>query len=72
MWGSPEQSNGIIIGYQLRFIDTSSPPITSTVDKLVSESFHIVTDNDIRSLGSNIQVQVLFMVYNIYFFCIII
>ncbi len=56
MWGPPEQSNGIITGYQLRFTDSN--PQTTTVNKEPSDSYHVVTSNNIRNLGINIQVQV--------------
>ncbi len=53
VWGPPEQSNGVITGYQLRFTDSFSP--TTTVNKLASESYHVVTSGN---RGNNIQVQV--------------
>ena len=55
VWGSPEKSNGIITGYQLRFTGSFN---SHTVNKLASDSFHIVTSNDIRIIGTNIRVQV--------------
>ncbi len=54
MWGPPAEPNGVITGYQLRF----SGFFTRTVNKLPSESYHVVTDDNIRNLGSNIQVSV--------------
>ncbi len=54
MWGPPAEPNGVITGYQLRF----SGSFTRTVSKLPSESYHAVTDDNIRNLGSNIQVSV--------------
>ncbi len=55
VWGLPAEPNGVITGYQLRF--SGSFNRTSTVSKLPSESYHVVTDNNIRNLGSNIQVN---------------
>ena len=55
MWGPPAVPNGVITGYQLRF---SGSFTNSTVNKLPSESYHVVTDDNIRNLGSNIQVSV--------------
>ena len=54
MWGPPAEPNGVITGYQLRF----SGSFTRTVNKLLCEKYHVVTDDNIRSLGSNIQVSV--------------
>ncbi len=54
MWGPPAEPNGVITGYQLRY----SGLLTRTVSKLPSESYHVVTDNNIRNLGSNIRVSV--------------
>ncbi len=54
VWGPPAEPNGVITGYQLRF----SGSFTRTVNKLPSESYHVVTDDNIRNLGSNIQVSV--------------
>ena len=54
VWGPPAEPNGVITGYQLRFSGSS----TRTVNKLPSESYHVVTDDNIRNLGSNIQVSV--------------
>ncbi len=54
MWGPPAEPNGVITGYQLRF----SGSFTRTVSKLPSESYHVVTDDNIRNLGSSIQVSV--------------
>ncbi len=54
MWGPPAVPNGVIAGYQLRF----SGSLIRTVDKLPSESYHVVTENNIRNLGSIIQVSV--------------
>ncbi len=56
MWGPPAVPNGVITGYQLRF--SASITRTSTVNKFPSESYHVVTDDNIRNLGSNIQVSV--------------
>ncbi len=53
VWGPPALSNGVLTGYQLRFTDSFSP--TTTVNKLASESYHVVTSGN---LGNNIQVQV--------------
>ena len=52
MWGPPAEPNGVVTGYQLRFFGF----FTRTVDKLPSESYHVVTDDNIRNLSSNIQV----------------
>ncbi len=54
VWGPPAEPNGVITGYQLRF----SGSFNRTVNKLPSESYHVVTDDNIRNLGSNIQVSV--------------
>ena len=54
MWGPPAESNAVITGYQLKFFGLSS----RTVNKLPTESYHVVTDNDIRNLGSDIRVSV--------------
>ncbi len=53
MWGPPAEPNGVITGYQLRF----SGSFNRTVNKLPSESYHVVTDDNIRNLTSNIQVR---------------
>ena len=61
MWGPPAEPNGVITGYQLRF----SGSFTRSVNKLPSESYHAVTDDNIRNLGSNIQVLVSILHINI-------
>ncbi len=53
MWGPPAEPNGVITGYQLRF----SGSFTRTINKLPSESHHVVTEDNIN-LGSN-TIQVL-------------
>ena len=55
VWGPPAEPNGVITGYQLRFSGSSSP---HTVNKLPCEIYHVVTDDNIRNLGSNIRVSV--------------
>ena len=57
MWGPPAEPNGVITGYQLRFSGISS---RTTVNKLPSDSYHVVTEDNIRNLGTdNIQVSVI-------------
>ncbi len=57
MWGPPAEPNGVITGYQLTFSGSFN---RTTVSKLPSESYHVVnvTNDNIRDLGSNIQVSV--------------
>ena len=56
VWGPPADC------YQLRF----SGSFTRTVNKLPSESYHAVTDDNIRNFGSNIQVSVSNIIQYIY------
>ncbi len=56
VWGPPAEPNGVITGYQLRLSGSSNLMIT--VNKFPSESYHVVTDNNIGDLGINIQVSV--------------
>ena len=58
MWGPPAEPNGVITGYQLRF----SGSFNRTVNKLPFESFHIVTEYNIRNLSSNVQVKIILYV----------
>ena len=58
MWGPPAEPNGVITGYQLRF----SGSFDQTVKKLPFESFHVVTEYNIRNLSSNLQVKMLLYV----------
>ena len=44
MWGPPAEPSGVISGYELRF----SGSFTRTVNKLPSESYHVVTGDNIR------------------------
>ena len=62
MWGPPAEPNGVITVYQLRF----SGSLTRTVNKLPSESYHVVTDDNIRNLGSNIRVSVSITIHYTY------
>lgn len=56
VWGIPEQPNGAITGYDVRFFTQfKEMPLIS---KEPFESYHIVTNDDITGLGSNISVQV--------------
>ncbi len=70
MWSPPALSNGVITGYQLRFTDSFSR--TTTVNKLASESYHVVVSDNVRILDNNIQVLVrgivvpVCMLYDIY------
>ena len=57
VWGPPDEANGEITGYQVRFIGTFSR--TRTVFKGPFSSYHVVTDSDTSNLGSTIQVQVI-------------
>ncbi len=63
VWGPPEQSNGIITGYQLRFTDSNPQTTADPVNKEPSESYHVGTDDNIRNLVDNIQVQVCLVFY---------
>ncbi len=58
MWGPPAEPNGVITGYQLRF----SGSFDRTVNKFPFESFHVVTEYNIRNLSSNVQVKILLYV----------
>ena len=59
VWGPPDEPNGEIVGYQVRFIGTLSR--TRTVSKTLTESYHVVRESDTRNLSSTIQVQVSIM-----------
>ena len=50
MWGPPAEPNGVITGYQLSF--SESFPVNAT------ESYHVVTEDNIRNLRDNIPVKV--------------
>ena len=56
MWGPPHRVNGVILGYEVRFF--SGTLVHSPVSKAPFESYHVVTDSDIISLGQPISVQV--------------
>ena len=56
VWGPPAHPNGDITRYDVRFCDSSQ--CLDIIAKKPSESYHIVSDDYIADLGSNIRVQV--------------
>ena len=56
MWGPPQNPNGIITGYEVKFSGSLSGSVS--VGKEASESYHIISDTDLSRLQGTIQVQV--------------
>ena len=60
VWNPPVEPNGVITGYQVRFIGTFSR--TRTVTKAPHETYHVISDSDTSNLGDTIQVQVIYVI----------
>ncbi|XP_064385048.1 sushi, von Willebrand factor type A, EGF and pentraxin domain-containing protein 1-like isoform X4 [Halichondria panicea] len=56
VWGPPQNPNGIITGYEVKFSGSLSGSVS--VGKEASESYHIISDTDLSRLQGTIQVQV--------------
>ena len=57
VWRPPQNPNGELLGYSIRFYELGMVDQANNVDKEASEYYHVLTDADVPS-GSNIQVQV--------------
>ena len=69
VWGPPAEPNGVILGYNVRFFDSSSKP-KRIIPKGPSDSYHLVTNSDIAGLdSSSIIVQVIYILLKA-LFCI--
>ena len=61
MWGKPNEPNGEIIGYSVRFREVSTDRVGDIINKDAEEFFHIVDKNDLPSGSGNYEVQVCFL-----------
>ena len=62
VWGPPAEPNGVILGYNVSFYDSSSKP-KRIIPKGPSDSYHLVTNSDIAGLdSSNTFVQVMLLI----------
>ncbi len=55
VWGPPQNPNGIITGYEVKFSGSSG---SESVNKEASESYHIISDTDLSRLQGSIEVEV--------------
>ncbi len=56
VWGPPQNPNGIITGYEVKFSGSLSG--SESVNKEASESYHIISDTDLSRLQGSIEVEV--------------
>ena len=56
VWGPPENPNGIITGYEIKFSGSTSG--SQNEKKEASESYHIISGTDLSSLEGTIKVEV--------------
>ena len=56
VWGPPENPNGNITGYEIKFSGSLSG--SQSVTKKASESYHVTSDTDLSLLEGTIKVEV--------------